>query len=85
MIQSHYGRAPLNRVYGYSVRKIRELFPDGWSEANPLVVAPSILFTLWEYLRRNRRVHIEDLRMIRPRNLCKMFREGVVSRRGPKS
>lgn len=82
VIQAHFGRAPLNRVYGYSVRKIQEVFPAGWSEANPLVVAPSVIFTLWEYLRRNRRVRLEDLRMIRACNLRKMFREGFASRRG---
>lgn len=85
VIQAHYGRAPLNRVYGYSVRKIQELFPAGWSEANPLVVVPSVIFALWEYLRRNRGVRREDLRMIRAGNLRKMFREGVASRRGSKS
>jgi glycosyltransferase involved in cell wall biosynthesis len=85
VIQSHYGRAPLNRVYGYSVRKVQELFPADWSEANPLVVAPSVIFTLWEYLRRNRRVRLEDLRMIRPFNLRKMFRKGFQSRGGSRS
>jgi GT2 family glycosyltransferase len=80
VIQAHYGRAPLNRVYGYSVRKIQELFPAGWSEANPLVVVPSVIFALWEYLRRNRGVRREDLRMIRAGNLRKMFRKGVASR-----
>ena len=82
VVQSHYGRAPLNRVYGYCLRKVQELFPADWSEANPLVVAPSVIFTLWEYLRRNRRVHLEDLRMIRACNLRKMFRDGSASRRG---
>jgi glycosyltransferase involved in cell wall biosynthesis len=85
VIQSHYGRAPLNRVYGYSVRKIQELFPSGWSEANLLVVAPSFLLTLWEYLRRNRGVRREDLQMIRVGNLRKMFRERVSFRRDSQS
>jgi glycosyltransferase involved in cell wall biosynthesis len=85
VIQAHFGRAPLNRVYGYSVRKIQEVFPAGWSEVNPLVVATSVLFALWEYLRRNRGVRLEDLRMIRPCTLRKMFREGVQSRGGSQS
>ena len=85
VIQSHYGRAPLNRVYGYSVRKVQEIFPVDWSEANPLVVAPSVIFTLWEYLRRNRGVRLEDIRMIRACNLRKMFREGIASRRGSRA
>ena len=85
VIQAHFGRAPLNRVYGYSVRKVQELFPADWSGANPLVVVPSVIFTLWEYLRRNRGVRLEDLRMISPYNLRKMFREGVQSRGGSQS
>lgn len=85
VIESHYGRAPLNRVYGYSLRKVQELFPADWSGANLIVVAPAIIFTLWEYLRRNRRVCLEDLRMIRACNLRKMFREGIGSRRGSRS
>ncbi|MGB7630567.1 MAG: hypothetical protein WBM29_05730, partial [Candidatus Deferrimicrobium sp.] len=85
VIKAHFGRAPLNRVYGYSVRKIQEVLPAGWSEANPFVVVSSALLALWEYLRRNRRVRLEDLRMIRAGNLRKMFREGVASRRGSQS
>jgi len=78
VIEAHFSRAPLNRVYGYSVRRIQELFPAGWSEANPFVVAPSALLALWEYLRRNRGVRLEDLRMIRACNLRKMFRGGAL-------
>jgi GT2 family glycosyltransferase len=84
VIRAHYGRAPLNRVYGYSVRKVQSVFPAGWSEGNPLVVAPAVLLALWEYLRRNRGVRLDDLRMIRAGNLRRMFRGRDVSGGGPR-
>jgi ubiquinone biosynthesis protein COQ9 len=72
-------------VAGYSVRRIQELFPAGWSEAIACVGAPSALLALWEYLRRNRGVRLEHLRMIRACTLRKMVRGGAASRGGSQS
>ena len=75
----HYGWAPLNRVYAYCNRVVTARFP-GWSESNPLVVLPSILFTVARYLHLNRGIRVEDLKMIHPVNLRKIFQRSVAPR-----
>jgi hypothetical protein len=79
ILMRHYGRAPLNRVYAFCNRVLLARFPSGWSESNPLVVVASVLSAIARYLRLNRGIHKEDLRMIRMRNLRKMFRSGTAS------
>jgi glycosyltransferase involved in cell wall biosynthesis len=73
----HYTRAPLNRVYACCNARVRSGFPEGFPGAAWLAIPPSIFWTLWEYLRLNRRVNVEDLRMIRPGNIRKIFRGGT--------
>jgi GT2 family glycosyltransferase len=73
----HYTRAPLNRVYACCNARVRSGFPEGFPGAAWLAIPPSIFWTLWEYLRLNRRVNVEDLRMIRPGNIRKIFRGGA--------
>ena len=73
----HYVRAPLNRVYACCNARVRSLFPERLPGAGWLAIPPSLFWTLWEYLRLNRRVNVEDLRMIRPGNLRKIFRGGT--------
>lgn len=73
----HYARAPLNRVYAYCNTRVRSLFPEGLPGAGWLAIPPSLFWTLWEYLRLNRRVNVEDLRMIRPGILRKILRGGT--------
>jgi GT2 family glycosyltransferase len=73
----HYTRAPLNRVYACCNARVRSGFPEGLPGAAWLAIPPTIFWTLWEYLRLNRRVNVEDLRMIRPGNIRKIFRGGT--------
>ena len=73
----HYARAPLNRVYAYCNARVRSLFPERLPGAGWLAIPPSLFWTLWEYLRLNRGVNVEDLRMIRPGNLRKILRGGT--------
>jgi glycosyltransferase involved in cell wall biosynthesis len=73
----HYARAPLNRVYAYCNARVRSLFPERLPGAGWMAIPPSLFWTLWEYLRLNRRVYVEDLRMIRPGNLRKILRGGM--------
>jgi len=73
----HYARAPLNRVYACCNARVRSLFPERLPGAAWLAIPPSLFWTLWEYLRLNRRVSLEDLRMIRPGNLRKILRGGM--------
>lgn len=72
ILMQHYGRAPLNRVYGYCNRVVASRLP-GWSDTNPLVILPSVLFAIFRYLHLNRGIRVDDLRMVRPRNLRKLF------------
>jgi len=78
----HYARAPLNRVYAYCNTRVRSFFPEGLQGAVWLAVPPSMLWTLWEYLRLNRGMNVEDIRMIRLANLRKIFRRGITPRAG---
>jgi glycosyltransferase involved in cell wall biosynthesis len=73
----HYARAPLNRVYACCNARVRSLFPERLPGAGWLAIPPSMFWTLWEYLRLNRRVNVEDLRMIRLDNLLKILRGGT--------
>jgi glycosyltransferase involved in cell wall biosynthesis len=73
----HYARAPLNRVYACCNARVRSLFPEGLPGAGWLAIPPSLFWTLWEYLRLNRGVNVEDLRMIRPGSLRKILRGGT--------
>jgi glycosyltransferase involved in cell wall biosynthesis len=73
----HYARAPLNRVYACCNARVRSGFPEGFPGAAWMAIPPTIFWTLWEYLRLNRRVNVEDLRMIRPGNLLKILRGGT--------
>jgi glycosyltransferase involved in cell wall biosynthesis len=74
----HYARAPLNRVYACCNARVRSLLPERLPGAAWLSIAPSLLWTMWEYLRLNRGVNVEDLRMIHPGNLRKILRGGTV-------
>jgi glycosyltransferase involved in cell wall biosynthesis len=84
-VMKHYGWAPLNRVYGYCNQLLKSKLPPGWSNANPLVILLSIPFSVIEYIRLNKGVRLEDVRMIRPKNLRKLFRKqmGVPGGSGP--
>ena len=73
----NYGRAPLNRVYAYCNARVRSLLPERSRGAGLLAIPFSLFWTLWEYLRLNRGVNAEDLRMIRPGNLRKILRGGT--------
>jgi glycosyltransferase involved in cell wall biosynthesis len=76
-VMKHYGRAPLNRVYGYCNQLLKSKLPQGWSNANPLVILLSIPFSVIKYIRLNKRIRLDDVRMINPRNLRKLFKHPV--------
>lgn len=78
----HYARAPLNRVYACCNARVRSVFPKGFPGAPWLAIPPTLLWTLWDYLRLNRGVNVEDLRMIRPGNIRKILRGDIAPRAG---
>jgi glycosyltransferase involved in cell wall biosynthesis len=73
----HFAWAPLNRVYACCNARVRSGFLKGVPGAAWLAISPTLFWTLWEYLRLNRGVNVEDLRMIRPDNLRKILRGGT--------
>jgi glycosyltransferase involved in cell wall biosynthesis len=77
ILMRHYGRAPLNRVYGYCSERVKSRLPGGWPRSELMVAVPSLLFTVAKYLQLNRGIRLEDIRMIRPGNLRKLFRRPV--------
>jgi Glycosyl transferase family 2 len=78
----HYARAPLNRVYACCNARVRSVFPEGFPGAPWLAIPPTLLWTLWDYLRLNRGVNVEDLRMIHPGNIRKILRGDIAPRAG---
>ncbi|MCP2500543.1 MAG: glycosyltransferase [Deltaproteobacteria bacterium] len=82
ILRRHYTRAPLNRVYACCDARVRSGFPEGFPGAAWLAIPPTMFWTLWEYLRLNRRVNVEDLRMIRSDNLQKILRGGTAPPEG---
>jgi len=69
----HFNRAPLNRVYGYCYYLVKSRMPEILANLKPLVVLLSVIVTAIEYLRLNRGICAEDLKLMNPGNLKKIF------------
>ena len=66
-VMKYYGRAPLNRVYGYC---------RGEAEMKGRFVGWRTFFmTIKEYIRLNRGIKMEDMRLLQPKLLAKLFKD----------
>jgi len=82
IVMKHYGWAPANRVYAWCHNRLRSKLPPSLAGAGVLLVPFSLLVALWRYLRLNRAIRREDLEMLRPRNVRKLFQRQIDIYRG---
>jgi glycosyltransferase involved in cell wall biosynthesis len=74
-VRKYYGWAPLNRVYMYCHSLVKAKLPAAFSKLNFIVVLLSLPVALSTYVGMNRGIRLEDMKMIRPSNLRKLFRD----------
>ncbi len=73
IVMKYYQRAPLNRVYGYCYNRLLSRLPLALRRFTPIVVLGALILTVKEYLKLNRGIRREDLKLITPDNLKKFF------------
>jgi GT2 family glycosyltransferase len=76
-VMKHYGWAPANRVYGACHNLLKSRVPVFLADADVLLVPLSILFSLIRYVRLNRGIRFEDIKMINYRNVRKLFMKPI--------
>jgi glycosyltransferase involved in cell wall biosynthesis len=70
----YYNWAPLNRVYGYINCLVRYKMPV-LSTIKPLAIIVSILASVVEYVRLNRGIRLDDLKMLNLHYFGKLFKD----------
>ena len=73
----HYGWAPANRVYASCHNRLKSKSPPSLARAGFLLIPLSVLVAFGRYLRLNRGIRREDLAMLRPKNIRKLFLEPI--------
>jgi glycosyltransferase involved in cell wall biosynthesis len=73
-VRKYYGWAPLNRVYIYCHHLLKSKMSPALAKYNPLVVFLSLPFAMATYVRMNRGIRLDDLKMISPSNIRKLFK-----------
>jgi glycosyltransferase involved in cell wall biosynthesis len=69
----YYKRAPANRVFVYSYHLVKKKSPRVLGRFRPIVVPVALLYCFFEYLRLNRGINVEDIRLINAENIKKLF------------
>jgi hypothetical protein len=77
----HYHWAPFNRVYGYCYQKLIHTWPF-LARMRFLAVLFSLLFGSAKYLRLNKKIRLDDLKLITPKNARKLFKDWMDINRG---
>ncbi|MBP2668206.1 MAG: hypothetical protein H6Q80_408 [Deltaproteobacteria bacterium] len=77
IVMTHYGWAPANRVFAWCHHRLKSKLPPSLADAGVLLVPFSLLAALWKYLRLNRAVRREDLYLLRPRYVRKLFQRQI--------
>ncbi len=74
----HYRWAPANRVYGYCHHLAEYMLPGGLARIKTLTVLLSLMLLPIKYMISNRgMVRIEDVKMITPGNMKKLFKDWI--------
>jgi glycosyltransferase involved in cell wall biosynthesis len=76
-VKKYYGWAPLNRVYIYCHSLLKSKMPPELAKYNVLVVFLSLPFAVAAYVIMNRGIRLDDLKMISPSNIRKLFKSLV--------
>jgi glycosyltransferase involved in cell wall biosynthesis len=72
-VRKYYGWSPLNRVYLYCYHVLRSKMPAALTKFKLPLVILSLPFALVRYAGMNRGIRLEDLKMISPSNIRKLF------------
>ena len=73
MVRKYYGWSPLNRVYLYCYHVLKSKLPSVLTTFKlPLLPGP-LPFALVKYVSMNKGIRLEDLKMITPSNIRKLF------------
>lgn len=75
----YFNWAPVNRVYIYCFYLVKSKLPSFLSRFRFLVISLASIVTIAEYLRLNKRIRVEDIKMIRVGNLMKMVKKSRAS------
>jgi len=72
-VAKHLNWAPLNRVYGYYYQRIKNSVPACMKNLKPLTFLLALFFTLAEYIRFNRGIRMEDIKLLNFGIIKKVF------------
>lgn len=70
----HYGWAPLSRVYIYCNYLLKAKLPAPLAKWGAFLVLPSLMFAIVKYAGLNRGIRLDDVRMLNPSNVRKLFK-----------
>lgn len=70
-----YKWAPPNRIYGYCYHLVRHKIPDSLLKYRVLIIALALLASLTTYIRLNKRIKLEDIKVINRSNINKLFKD----------
>ncbi|MDA8101144.1 MAG: glycosyltransferase family 2 protein [Nitrospiraceae bacterium] len=71
-VRRYYGWAPLNRVAAYAYQVVRNALPASCTHSLAVTVLLSLPVAAAHYLWYNKRIRIDDLKMLTPANIRKL-------------
>lgn len=72
-VMNYYNWAPANRVYGYCYNLVLSKMHPHLRPKSPLILFLALLLSIKEYIRLNRGIRLEDIKLITPRRIKKLF------------
>jgi len=72
----HYGWAPANHVYSYCYYLVKNKMPLYLDKFEFIIISITLLVSLVEYMRLNKGIRLDDIKMINPLNIKKVFFKG---------
>lgn len=73
IVLKYYHWAPANRVYGYCYYLIKSKIPASLVRVSPVVFLLTFIMSCKEYLRLNRGIRLDDIKLINMGNIRKIF------------
>jgi glycosyltransferase involved in cell wall biosynthesis len=74
-VRRHYGWSPLNRVYMYCRSLLQSKLPATLAKFNLILVVLSLPCAGLYYVSLNKGIRLDDIKMIKPSNLRKLFKK----------
>ena len=76
-VMKYYNWAPANRVYGYCHHFVKYMTPTALVKIKPLIVFFALIVSLVQYIYLNKGIRLEDVKMINPENIRKLFKDWI--------